>query len=293
MRTFIAAVFIPLVLFGYSTTALPAAGADGDEEAAAANADIGFVAKGDKLPNDVVKGDGDANRLKPLLESLPDGHRLRLEFTTVPKSLTGYKEDLRYVKLVTTVDAAGKPDGTEIEQLDWYRHFRRKTLYKNGVRDGVEQMFFPGTNKVEVEIPWLNGQIHGVKKTFHPSGAKAGETPYEHGKIVGESRSFTEKGTLLRVVRFADGDRDGEMIDYWPDREGKVDRSIPYRKGRVHGMSKAFYADGKPKWERPFRDNRQHGVEKQFAPDGKVERERFWIEGDTVSPEEFKAKFKP
>jgi antitoxin component YwqK of YwqJK toxin-antitoxin module len=56
-------------------------------------------------------------------------------------------------------------------------------------------------------------------------------------------------------------------------------------------MSRAFYADGKPKWEKPFRENKQHGVEKQFAPDGTVERERFWIDGDPVSAEEFKAKF--
>ena len=267
--------------------------ADEAADEGGAAADVGFVAKGDKLPNEVVQGDGNVARLKPLVESLADGHRLRLEFVDVPRSLTGYKEDLRYAKLVTTLDAADKPDGLEIEYIDWYRPPRRKTLYKQGVKDGVEQIFFPGTDKIEAEIPWVNGTMNGMKKTFHASGAKAGETTYENGKITGEARSYTEKGAVLRVVRFAAGERDGEMVDYWPDREGKVDRSVPYKKGAVHGMSKAFYADGKPKWEKPFRDNKQHGVEKQFAPDGTVERERFWIDGDTVSAEEFKAKFKP
>jgi antitoxin component YwqK of YwqJK toxin-antitoxin module len=256
-----------------------------------APADVGFVAKGDKLPNEVVQGDGTIARIKPLLESLPDGPRLRLEFVNVSKALTNYKEDIRYPRLVTMLDAADKPDGMEMEYSDWYRPPRRKTVYKQGVKDGVEQMFFPGTDKLEAEIPWVKGQIQGVKKTFHASGAKAGETTYENGKITGEARSYTEKGSLLRVVRFTAGQRDGEMIDYWPDREGKVDRSVPYKKGAVHGMSRAFYADGKPKWEKPFRENKQHGVEKQFAPDGTVERERFWIDGDPVSAEEFKAKF--
>ena len=51
---------------------------------AAAAGDVGFVAKGDTLPNAVVTGKGDVKRLQPLVAALPDGHRLRLEFTTVP-----------------------------------------------------------------------------------------------------------------------------------------------------------------------------------------------------------------
>ena len=278
------------------TAVLAFAGLPGFADEAAdveAAADVGFVSKGDTLPNEVVQGDGNVARLKPLLASLADGHRLRLEFATVPRAQTGYQQDLRYARLVTAVDVGDKPDGMEIEYIDWYRPPRRKTPYKQGVKDGTEQIFFPGTDKLEAEIPWVNGQINGVKKTFHASGAKAGETTYENGRITGESRAYTEKGGLLRVVRFTAGQRDGEMIDYWPDRDGKVDRSVPYKNGGVHGVSRSFYADGKPKWEKPFRENKQHGVEKQFAPDGTVERERSWIDGDTVSAEEFKAKFKP
>jgi antitoxin component YwqK of YwqJK toxin-antitoxin module len=191
------------------------------------------------------------------------------------------------------VDAQDRPDGLEIEYIDWYRSPQRKTLYKNGVKDGVEQLFHPGTDKLQHEIPWVNGRIEGVKKSYHQNGTPSVETPYKGGKITGEVKSFTDKSGLLRVARFTAGVRDGEMVDYWPDRQNAVERSVPYRKGQIHGMSRAFYADGKPKWEKPFRDNLQHGVEKQFSPDGKLERERHWIDGDTVTPEEFKAKYKP
>lgn len=96
----------------------------------------------------------------------------------------------------------------------------------------------------------------------------------------------------MRVVRYANGQRDGEMIDYWPDTAGIVERMVPYKKGLVDGVSKAYYADGKPKRELRFRKNKQHGIERQFALDGSVEKERFWIDGDTVTAEEFKTTFK-
>lgn len=273
--------------------AFAAAAMPGLAEEPQAQADVGYVAKGDKLPNAVVTSDGDVKRLQPLVEALPDGHRLRLEFTTVPKAITNYKDDLRYARVITTVDAQDRPDGLELEYIDWYRPLQRKTLYKQGVKDGVEQLFHAGTDKLQHEIPWVNGRIEGVKKSFHANGKPSVETPYKGGKISGEVKSYTEKGGLLRVARFTTGVRDGEMVDYWPDRENVVERSVPYRQGQIHGMSRAFYADGKMKWEKPFRNNLQHGVEKQFSPDGKLERERHWIDGDTVTPEEFKAKYKP
>jgi antitoxin component YwqK of YwqJK toxin-antitoxin module len=276
------------ILAALAATALP-----GMAEEPQAKADVGFVAKADKLPNAVVMNVGDVNRLKPLIEALPEGHRLRLEFTTVPKSITGQPNDIRYAHLVTTVDAKDQPDGLEVEYGNWYQHPVRKSLYKQGVKDGVEQLFHAGTDKLQHEIPWVSGKIEGVKKSYHQNGTPSVETPYKAGKITGEVKSFTDKSGLLRVARFTAGVRDGEMVDYWPDRQNAVERSVPYRKGQIHGMSRAFYADGKPKWEKPFRDNLQHGVEKQFSPDGKLERERHWIDGDTVTPEEFKAKYKP
>lgn len=258
-----------------------------------ARADVGYVAKGDTLPNTVVTGDGDVKRLKPLVEALPEGHRLRLEFTTVSRTITNYPNDIRYAHLATMVNDQDKPDGVEVEYPNWYQAPVRKTLYKNGVKDGVEVIFHPGTDKIQHEIPWANGRIEGMKKSFHQNGKTSVETPYAAGKIAGEVKSYTDKGSLLRVARFTAGVRDGEMIDYWPDRENKVERSVPYRQGQINGMSRAFYADGKAKWEKPFRNNLQHGVEKQFSPEGKLERERHWIDGDTVTPEQFTAMYKP
>jgi antitoxin component YwqK of YwqJK toxin-antitoxin module len=254
--------------------------------------DVGFVGKADVLPSAAVRSEGDIARIKPLLASLPEGHRLRLEFNTAPRSTTGYKEDIRYVRLATAVAADGKPDGQEVEFSDHYRRAVRATEYRNGIRQGVERQYDVDTGVLLGETPWEKGAIHGVKRLFHPNGKPASETTYEKGVIVGPGRSFDAGGRLIRVVNHANGKRDGETIDYWADKPEVVQRTIPYKNDLVEGVAKGFYLNGRIKWERPFRNNRQHGVEKQYAADGAVEKTLYWLDGTPVSAEEYRAKGK-
>lgn len=93
----------------------------------------------------------------------------------------------------------------------------------------------------------------------------------------------------MRVVTHENGKRNGEQIDYWPDKPDVAQRIIPYKQDRVDGVAKGFYLNGTLKWERPFKDNRQHGVEKQYAGDGAVEKTLYWLDGNPVSEEAYRA----
>ncbi len=252
---------------------------------AADGTEVVLVAKTDTLPNAAVSA-GDVARVKPLLATLPEGHQLRLEFMTISKAVTGYPEDRRYLCLVTTVDAAGKPDGKEVNYVAFSGQAVRRATYKHGVQDGLEQKFDVQSGAVVGEIPWVNGKVHGVKRTLHPNGKPANETTFEQG-VIRASRSYTEDGQVGRIVLFADGERHGATTEYWPDKPDAVKQVIPYRKGKVDGVVKAFYLNGGLKWERPFRDNRQHGIEKQYAVDGKVEKSVYWLNGNPVSAEAY------
>lgn len=253
--------------------------------------DVVEISKADKLPNAQVT-EGHMARIEPLLKALPDGHRLRLEFATVSKALTGYDHDIRHVTRATTLDAGGKPDGLEMDYRDWYQHCSREATYKNGALDGTEKLYNPETKALTAEIPWVNGRIHGVKRTFHPNGKPANETAYDKGEIQGASRSFDAEGRLIRVVTFANGQRDGDVTDYWPEKPGQIKQVVPYRKGSVEGVAKAFYLNGKLKWERPFKDNRQHGVEKAFDGDGKPEKTAYWLNGNQVPEAEYRERMR-
>jgi antitoxin component YwqK of YwqJK toxin-antitoxin module len=156
----------------------------------------------------------------------------------------------------------------------------------------VERHFEADRGALQSETPWENGAIHGLKRVFHPNGKVASESTYVKGLIAGQSRSYNEAGGLIRVVTYEKGKRNGEQIDYWPDKPDVAQRIIPYQNDQVVGVAKGFYLSGKLKWERPFKDNRQHGVEKQYAADGALEKTLYWLEGNPVSEEDYRAKEK-
>lgn len=254
-----------------------------------ANSDFCIVAKATVLPTAQITAT-DARRVKPFLDALPEGYRARVEFTTFGAG--GDDRTIRYVCLLTPLDPKDRIDGTELAFGDWYRKPVRITPFRQGVKHGSETLFQNGGDTPQAEIPWEDGRIHGVKKTFHANGQLASESTYEKDVVTGTVRTYAPDGQLIRVARFVKGERDGDMIDYWPGRGEVVERIVPYRKGVVDGLSKAFYANGALKWERPFRRNDLHGIERHFTVDGQVEKERYWLKGQAVGAEEFRRQFK-
>jgi antitoxin component YwqK of YwqJK toxin-antitoxin module len=229
----------------------------------------------------------DQKRVKEVLATLPEGRRLEVECKSIAPDGT---RTIRFVCRLTAIDAAGKADGPEVNFADWYRRSSRVATYRAGELDGLEQAFDVEGGYLLSETPWVNGRIHGVKRTFHPNGELANETTFEKGLGTGTSRSFGPDGQLTRVVLLVKGERHGEATDYWLDKPDAVERVIPYRQGQVHGLARAFYLSGQLKWERPFKDNRPHGVEKQYAADGTVDKTLYWWEGDPVSAEDYRRK---
>jgi antitoxin component YwqK of YwqJK toxin-antitoxin module len=70
---------------------------------------------------------------------------------------------------------------------------------------------------------------------------------------------------------------DGIDKAFYPD--GKLKYEISYRDGRRDGMEKLFYPDGKLKSEISYRNGRRDGMEKLFYPDGKLKSETSYQNG--------------
>jgi len=70
---------------------------------------------------------------------------------------------------------------------------------------------------------------------------------------------------------------DGVQRAFYPD--GKLKYEIGYRNGRKDGMEKIFYSDGKLRSETSYRDGRKDGMEKIFYSDGKLRSETSYRNG--------------
>lgn len=94
------------------------------------------------------------------------------------------------------------------------------------------------------------------------------------GKPDGTAKYY-QPGRLIRTAEFAHGVQHGEEIFYAYRRDagGRHRRKVvPYRKGKIDGVVRLFYPDGKTMSETPYVEGRPHGVAKSFAPDGFVRR---------------------
>ena len=238
-------------------------------------------------------GRGSIERMREILGEVSDAHRLEVQVSVVPRIRTGYDQDMHFSTRITALDAQGRRDGPEREYSNWYQPAWRRATYKAGEPHGVEQHFTPNGATLQVEIPWENGAIHGMRRTFHPDGSVQTETPYENGEIQGLSRTYDRHGRVIRTVNFKDGRRHGESIDYWPENPEQIQRVIPYVEGQVHGIARAYYLDGTRSWERPFVENNLHGVERHYDSAGEPRRETYWLDNERVSEDAWAAAGSP
>ena len=237
-------------------------------------------------------------RIGLLLKTLPAGYKVKVGVKTRwwDQSPTGL---MSYALVMTPLNLADRPDGTEIHHWNWYQGPSRTVEYKDGLKHGMEKEYARAQkfdeklrrtvhlNVPVTEIPWVKGKIHGTQRILHPNGKLRSEIQYEQGIPKGVSRTFDDKGNLTKVIPYAEGKMHGEVKDFWP--KGKLKRLVQYNRGKVEGQASEYYMSGQVKWERPFRNNLQHGVEKHFEADGKLQRVKYWIEGEEVSKTRYRA----
>jgi len=225
------------------------------------------------------------------LKALPDDHKLQVTFEQVWDMSP--QKFVEIAKVLTPLNADGKPDGVESYFKEW-KGLQRTISYKNGVKDGPEKVYehADGRNEfVREETQWKEGKMAGKRIVYYPDGKVATEVTYEDGKPAGEGKSYDREGRLTQVIRYKDGKRDGEMTDYWP-ATGKPKRVVPCTAGVVNGLVKEYYEDGTLERELPFKNDALHGIEKHHDEKGNLTLTRYWLEGELVPEGVFKEKFK-
>ena len=64
------------------------------------------------------------------------------------------------------------------------------------------------------EVPYVNGEQHGVEKHWYGDGQLACETPYVNGEIHGMRKMWYSNGRLVYIITYVHGEQHGEK--WWP-----------------------------------------------------------------------------
>jgi len=224
--------------------------------------------------------------VKDALKELPEGHKLQ---ATVHEFFdTGHGKSSNqlepYISSLVPVNAKGKKNGEQAFYEPRQGAPSQTITWKNGVKHGPER-FYHGWS-VSTEIPWKDGEVHGVRKQFNSEGDVTSETTYENGQIVGTAKSYDHEGRLIREVPYKDGEMHGKRIDYWP-QTGEPRRIVPYVKGQSHGEVIEYHLNGKVKRRVMVKNGQLHGKEDLFNDDGEQIEQRYWLDGIMVSEQEY------
>ncbi len=197
-----------------------------------------------------------------------------------------------YIRSIVPVDANGRDHGQQ-QWFDMNGSLVRTVPWNAGVKEGTE-VVLEGNGRHEIprqEIPWKNGRIEGIRRTYYADGKVQTETTYVNGTAAGPSRAFDRNGALARECVMKDDKRNGTQTEYWPS-EKKPRRVAEYKDNLLQGAVKEYYLSGKLKRQTNYVNDLLQGEERQYDEKGDLTLTRYWLAGELVSKEDYLAKTK-
>lgn len=127
-------------------------------------------------------------------------------------------------KVVTSVDEKGRTVKKELNKaglLDGMLLITGKdgkllerAHYKEDSLHGLREIFFPGTEKVEIAEHYDNNVFHGPYKVYYPNGTLRLEAEYVRGSMEGEAKTYYESGQLRDVAFMVKNEENGPFKEY-------------------------------------------------------------------------------
>ncbi len=113
----------------------------------------------------------------------------------------------------------------------------------------------------------------GPMRAWHLNGKLKIEGGYDsEGKLTGHWRYFDDQGQLQREGDYADGMREGDWIEIYPN--GKPQRRGFIHVGLLEGPWKHWYDNGQLEAEGEYANNKREGTWLFYFPDGKPDAAR-------------------
>lgn len=162
--------------------------------------------------------------------------------------------------------------------------------YRDGKREGKTSIRYANGDKA-AEEEYKDGLLL-TGNYFNQSGeliasvrdSEGKQAVFEEGRHIelreikegiseGEVLQYDAEGTLYIRYITKDGFKHGEEIEYYPARKGKEPRprlSVGWYQGKIQGIVKTWYENGRQESQREMSDNKKNGLLTAWYEDGSV-----------------------
>lgn len=163
----------------------------------------------------------------------------------------------------------GKRQGTD---TSYYKSGCLQSIqsYQIGLENGPTYVFYDSTNRVQFEIWYQAGQLHGPSIQFS-SGELADTLMYKHyknGKLDGPQRTYFPNGKIRKISNYKEGLAEGAQITF--NMRGQKESEIYFKAGKKTGTWNYYFDSGKTARTETWKDGKKNGVFISYDELGKV-----------------------
>lgn len=129
-----------------------------------------------------------------------------------------------------------------------------------------------------IAVDQIDNGLMVASTEFHHNGTPKAIIPFVNGKIHGQKRTFFPAGEPKTVETWVHGQRTGTTVVF---QNGEKESEVPYVKGKKHGVEKRFGSDNTVAEEITWSMDKRHGPTRVF-----VDRSRktdWYFQGRLVS----------
>lgn len=161
----------------------------------------------------------ETGELMVLLEFLTDG---------ITSNLKMY--DIAGYKMAEGLYTKGKREG------NWYYYGADsmkvgEEVYKNGLKDGLEKVYYRGSTKLYQQTMFVAGKKEGIYKQYFESGVLKRDGTFKNDTLEGKITYYHPNAKKLMEGQYIRGIRDGEFKYY--DESGKLIETLHYTRGKL------------------------------------------------------------
>lgn len=173
----------------------------------------------------------------------------------------------------------GKPEGY------WISYYTDGVLKSEGNRTRSQLdstwRFYGPDGRLTTTIDYKIDQKNGLTRKFAEDGALLSEELFVADIKNGTTTTYYPTGKVHLVTPFKEGREEGKAVEY--EEDGRIITLLDYRAGMLRskdvlnrydeqgwrqGPWRAFWPNGKPKWEGRYVDDKRQGIFKEFDANG-------------------------